>query len=218
MSLSSNITPRRIARVAALAALSAVLYFIPGIPVFPPIYKLDFSTVPVMVAALLGGPIDALIVLAIKDLTGLLHSSSMGVGELADFVTSAALVLSLWGMCALLARKDGKAASSRSIFILRHESLDVWKLICAFILSVIAMAAAGAIVNYWIMIPFYVDVMHLSEEKIIAMMAKLIPSVTSIGKLIAYATVPFNLLKGAVICVITYPLYQGISPLIRKSE
>ena len=215
---SSRITPRRIARVAALAALSAVLYFIPGIPVFPPIYKLDFSTVPVMVAALLDGPIDALIVLVIKDLTGLAHSSSMGVGELADFMTSAALVVSLWGICALLAKKGGEESSKRSVFILRHESLDVWKLICAFVLSVIAMAAVGALVNYWIMIPFYVKVMHLSEEKIIAMMAKLIPSVTSIGKLIAYATVPFNLLKGAVICVITYPLYKAVSPLIGKTE
>ena len=41
-------TVRRLTRAAALAALSAVLYFIPGIPVFPPIYKLDFSSVPVI--------------------------------------------------------------------------------------------------------------------------------------------------------------------------
>ncbi|MCR4621481.1 MAG: ECF transporter S component [Clostridiales bacterium] len=215
---SPYITPRRIARVAVLAALSAVLYFIPGIPIFPPIYKLDFSTVPVMVGALIGGPIDALIVLLIKDLTGLLHSSSMGVGELADFLTSAALVVSLWGICAALARKDGAQASAHSIFILQHESLDIWKLICAFILSVIAMAAVGAIVNYYIMIPFYVNVMHLSDDTIIAMMAKLVPSITSIGKLIAYATVPFNLIKGAIICVITYPLYKAVSPIIKKFE
>ena len=214
----SKITTRRIARVAVLAALSAVLYFIPGIPVFPPIYKLDFSTVPVMVAALLDGPIDALIVLVIKDLTGLAHSSSMGVGELADFMTSAALVVSLWGICALLAKKDSQESSKRSVFILRHESLDVWKLICAFVLSVIAMAAVGALVNYWIMIPFYVKVMHLSEEKIVSMMAKLIPSVTSVGKLIAYATVPFNLLKGAVICVITYPIYLSVSRIAKEHE
>ena len=80
------------------------------------------------------------------------------------------------------------------------------------------MAAVGAIVNYYIMIPFYVNVMHLSDDSIIAMMAKLVPSITSIGKLIAYATVPFNLIKGAIICVITYPLYKAVSPMIKKFE
>ena len=203
-------TVRRLTRAAALAALSAVLYFIPGIPVFPPIYKLDFSSVPVMLAALLLGPVDALCVLLFKDLTGLLHSSSMGVGELADFLTSAALVLCAWGVCRLL---PGKTDAQGKVTHFGRK-LGTWQLILAFVLSVIAMALAGALVNYYIMIPFYVSVMHLPEAAIVSMMAKIVPRIDSLGSLIAWATVPFNLLKGAVLCVLSYPLFRALDRML----
>ena len=205
---------KRLTRASALAALAAVLYFIPGIPVFPPIYKLDFSSVPVMLAALLLGPVDALCVLLIKDLTGLLHSSSMGVGELADFLTSAALVVCAWGMCRLMPHKadaEGKA---------KHfgKALTLWQLMLAFAVSVIAMALVGAIVNYYIMIPFYISVMHFPEEAIISLLAKTVPRINSLGSLIAWATVPFNLLKGAVICALSYPLYRSLEHVISRRQ
>ena len=187
-------TVRRLTRAAALAALSAVLYFIPGIPVFPPIYKLDFSSVPVMLAALLLGPVDALCVLLFKDLTGLLHSSSMGVGELADFLTSAALVVCAWGVCRLL---PGKTDAQGKVTHFGRK-----------------LGAVGAAANYFIMIPFYVSVMHLPEAAIVSMMAKIVPRIDSLGSLIAWATVPFNLLKGAVLCVLSYPLFRALDRML----
>ena len=41
---------RNLVRIAILAAISAVLALIPGIPIIPPIYKLDFSLLPVLLA------------------------------------------------------------------------------------------------------------------------------------------------------------------------
>ena len=46
MSLKNQSVSKRtktIVRVAVLSALSAILYALPGIPIIPPIYKLDFS-------------------------------------------------------------------------------------------------------------------------------------------------------------------------------
>ena len=183
---------KRMARVGVLAALAALLYLIPGIPVIPPIYKLDFSTVPVLVAGLISGPIDALIVLLIKDLTGLLHSSSMGVGELADFLCSAAMVLSAWWL-----------------FKKKLPGLPV------AVLSTLAMGLMGAVINYFIMIPFYVKVMSFPLDKIISLVSATVAWVKDLPSLIAFATVPFNLLKGAVICALAYPIYRAIKKYIR---
>lgn len=187
-----HFTPRRLTRLAILAALSAILYYIPGIPIVPPMYKLDFSTVPILICALISGPVDAVFALIFKDLTGLFHSSSVGVGELADLVCSAALCVTAF----FVSRPDKK-----------HKTISLVK---AMVLGILAMAAAGALVNYFIMIPFYVKVMHWPLSTIIDMVNDLLPSVSSLPRLIAYATVPFNLIKGIVICAIAYPVYNQL--------
>ncbi|MBO7384898.1 MAG: hypothetical protein J6U63_00990 [Clostridia bacterium] len=46
------------------------------------------------------------------------------------------------------------------------------------------------------------------------MMAKIVPRIDSLGSLIAWATVPFNLLKGAVLCVLSYPLFRALDRML----
>ncbi len=191
---SRKISTSYIVRVAILSALSAVLYALPGIPVIPPIYKLDFSGIPVFMGGLMLGPVAGVIITVIKDLTGLMHSSSAGVGELADFICSVAMVVP-------------------AALIYRHTEKKTIKIL-AFVLGVVLMAVAGAAANYWILIPFYVsDTMTI--EKIVGMIAKTIPAVDSLGKLIFYATIPFNLLKGAVIAIIVWLLSLRLSKYLK---
>ena len=194
--MNRHYSTQNIARVAVLSALAAILYLIPGIPIIPPIYKLDFSTMPAWIAALSLGPAEGLIVMLIKDVTGLIHSSSAGVGELADFLCGGAMVT-----CASL--------------LYRRRSGNAWRAF-VFAFSVIVMALVGAAVNYWLMIPFYDRVMGVPLDKIISMIGKTIPGVTSLPKLIAYATVPFNLLKGAILAVITWLVLWKLEPLLKK--
>ncbi|MEG0513520.1 MAG: ECF transporter S component, partial [Clostridia bacterium] len=70
--------------ISILAAISAVLYMV-EIPVVL-FYKLDFSNLPVLLGTFAMGPFAGMLVLLVKDLLGLLHSSSQGVGEIADFL------------------------------------------------------------------------------------------------------------------------------------
>lgn len=181
----------RMTRVGVLGALSAILYFIPGIPIIPPIYKLDFSTVPALIAALSGGPVDSIIVILIKDLTGLLHSSSSGVGEIADFLCSAALCLPV-----CLMKKQAEKSALRRVLVSA--------------VSTLILVTAGCLVNYFIMIPFYVKVQGFPMDAIITMISKVVPAVKSLPTLIAFATAPFNLLKGAVVCLIAFPVYARL--------
>ena len=193
-----TVSTRLIARVGVLGAIAALLFLIPGIPIVPPIYKLDFSTVPVLLGGFSLGSVPGLLILFIKDLVGLTNSSSMGVGELADFLASAAMMLTAVAIYR-------RCRSRRSALI-------------ALIAGTLAMTVVGALVNYFILIPFYVAVMNMPAEAIVAMIGKVIPAVDSLPKLIAFATTPFNLLKGIVLSIITFLLYKRLSPFLKDER
>lgn len=84
-------------RIAILGAISAVLFMWPEITIIPPYYKLDFSTLPVLLGAFSMGIGPGVFIVAIKDLIGLTYSGTAGVGELADFImTCAMLIPAVW--------------------------------------------------------------------------------------------------------------------------
>ena len=193
-----TVSAKLIARVGVLGAIAALLFLIPGIPIVPPIYKLDFSTVPVLLGGFSLGPVPGLLILLVKDLVGLTNSSSMGVGELADFLASAAMML-----------------TAVAIYRRHHSRRGA---LIGLIAGTAVMTAAAALINYYIVIPFYVASMNMPAEAIVSMIGKVIPAVDSLPKLIAFATTPFNLLKGVVLSVITFLLYKRLSPLLKGEK
>ena len=193
-----TVSAKLIARVGVLGAIAALLFLIPGIPIVPPIYKLDFSTVPVLLGGFSLGYVPGLLILLIKDLVGLTNSSSMGVGELADFLASAAMML-----------------TAVAIYRRHHSRRGA---LIGLIAGTAVMTVVAALVNYFILIPFYVAAMNMPAEAIVSMIGKVIPAVDSLPRLIAFATTPFNLLKGVVLSVITFLLYKRLSPLLKGEK
>ena len=193
-----TVSAKLIARVGVLGAIAALLFLIPGIPIVPPIYKLDFSTVPVLLGGFSLGYVPGLLILLIKDLVGLTNSSSMGVGELAEFLASAAMML-----------------TAVAIYRRHHSRRGA---LIGLIAGTAVMTAAAALINYYIVIPFYGAAMNMPAEAIVSMIGKVIPAVDSLPKLIAFATTPFNLLKGVVLSVITFLLYKRLSPLLKGEK
>lgn len=193
-----TVSAKLIARVGVLGAIAALLFLIPGIPIVPPIYKLDFSTVPVLLGGFSLGPVPGLLILLVKDLVGLTNSSSMGVGELADFLASAAMML-----------------TAVAIYRRHHSRRGA---LIGLIAGTVVMTVVAALVNYFILIPFYVAAMNMPAEAIVSMIGKVIPAVDSLPKLIAFATTPFNLLKGVVLSVVTFLLYKRLSPLLKGEK
>ncbi len=188
-----------ITRVGVLSAIAVVLYmFVPSIKVVPPIYSLDFSALPALLGGFALGPAAGLLVTLIKDAFGLLSTATMGVGELADFLMTGSFVC----VAAQIYRRNKTRRGA----------------LLGMLFGVAAMTAVGALCNYFILIPFYVAVMGLSEPAIVGMVANTIPAVDSVGKLIALATVPFNLLKGAAICLLTMLLYKRLSPILHEKH
>ena len=152
-----TVSAKLIARVGVLGAIAALLFLIPGIPIVPPIYKLDFSTVPVLLGGFSLGYVPGLLILLIKDLVGLTNSSSMGVGELADFLASAAMML-----------------TAVAIYRRHHSRRGA---LIGLIADTAVMTAAAALINYYIVIPFYVAAMNMPAKAIVSMIGKVIPAV-----------------------------------------
>ena len=204
----SSVNTRLLTRVGALGAISAVLFLI-EVPVIPPIYKLDFSTVPVMVGGFAMGVWPGIAILFIKNVFGLLKSTSMGVGELADFLMGAALMVP-------------------AVMIYRHRRTFTGAVI-GMLAGCASMVIVSALTNYFILIPFYIQVMGLSEQAILGMVSggltelgrrfglSLSP-VDSLGALIARATIPFNVLKGVALSLVTTALYKRLSPLLKDLQ
>ena len=192
----SNLSVQYMTRIAILGALSAILFMI-EIPVVA-FYKLDVSTLPALLGAFSMGPMAGLAILAIKDILGLLHSSSMYVGELADFIMGAAYILP----AALIYRYK---KSRRNALV-------------GMIVGTVAMTAVAVLVNWKIMIPFYMTAYGMPMEAIVGMAQKAMPFVNTEWELLLYVTAPFNLLKGVVLSALTFLLYKRLSPLLHVKK
>lgn len=194
MNPKTYFTPQRMTRIALLAAISAVL-FLPTftIPIIG-FYKLDLSNLPVLLGGFSMGPIAGLIILAIKSLTGLITTTSGGVGELADFLLGASIMLP-----AVLIYRTNKSRKSALL---------------GMVVGTVSLTICGVLANAVLLIPFYVTVMHFPLEAIVKTFTDIIPSVDSLGKMLAFVTAPFNVLKGVVLSLATFLLYKHLSPIL----
>ena len=179
-------------RIAVLTALSSILFMI-SIPIVA-FYSLDLSNLPVLLGAFSMGPVAGLIILGLKSLIGCLTSSTMYVGELADFIMGAAFVLP-----AALIYQRNKSRKGALI---------------GMITGTVALILAGCLTNASLLIPFYMKAFGMPMEAIIGMCAQALPFVDTELKVILFVTAPFNLLKGVVLCVLTYMIYKPLSPLL----
>ena len=179
-------------RIAILTAIASILFLI-EIPVVA-FYKLDLSNIPVLLGTFSMGAVPGLIILFLKSAIGLLHSSSAGVGELADFIMGAALIL--------------PAA------LIYHRNKTRKSAIIGMLIGTLCTAIAGVLVNKFIMLPFYMGAFHMDMEGILAY-AK-VSGVDSEWKLLLLITGPFNLLKGVVLSVVTFLIYKPLSPILHS--
>ena len=177
-------------RIAILAAAASILFLI-EIPIVA-FYKLDLSNIPVLLGAFSMGPVPGVIILALKSAIGLLHSSSAGVGELADFVMGAALVI---------------PAS-----VIYHWNKNRKNAIIGMAIGTVCMVIVGVLMNKWVMLPFYMGAFHMDMDGIIK--AAGVAGVDSEWKLLLLVTGPFNLLKGVVLSIVTALIYKPLSPIL----
>ena len=200
----TNTTRRRQAQTSWLAktgilsaAAIALMYLEISLPLFPAFLKFDFSEIPVLLAAFGMGPLAGVIVELIKNIAHLPASHTLMVGELSNFIMGSFFV----GTAGLIY----KYRKTRGGAILSMAA------------GTLALTLSGALINYFITIPFYITVMGLSLEGIVAATKAAGNSlVTDLPSLILWVFVPFNLFKGSLVSFIVSLIYKRLSPLLHR--
>ena len=190
------LTTRELTTIAILAAIAAVLFMV-EIPVVL-FYKLDLSNLPVLLGTFSMGPAAGTLILLVKSVLGLLHSSSQGVGELADFLMGFAMVLP----AGLIYRRNKTRRGA----------------VLGMAAGAVAATVVGVLSNLYIMIPFYGAAYGMPVDAIVGMGQALLPAVDSLWKFVLLITAPFNLLKGIALGVVTFLLYKHVSPFLHEKR
>ncbi len=188
-----------IVTAGVLAAIATILRFLETpLPLIPGFLKLDFSNIPALIGGYALGPVAGTAILLVKNLIYLPFSSTMGVGEIADFVISASLVLT--GSLIYKYNKSRKGA------VLGMASG-----------SALMSLVVGPLMNYFVLVPFYAWLFFGSSvDAIVQLAAAVNPGITNVWTYVLFAVVPFNIVKCLAVCVITGLLYKPLSPLLHK--
>jgi riboflavin transporter FmnP len=163
--------------------------------IFPDFLKLDFSDAVPLIGAFAMGPIAGILIQLIKNSLHLIMSATSGVGELANFIVGSAFV-----GAAGLYYKSNKTKKGA---------------LASLLIGIASMVVAGALVNYFITIPLY-SILIVPLEVIIGMSSKVIPAIHNKQTLVLYAFCPFNLLKGVILALFTWPIYKKLSPVLHR--
>lgn len=128
---------RYITRVGILSAIAFVVMTF-EFPIFPaaPYLKMDLSDVIALFGGVALGPVAAIIIEAIKNLLNfMLHSSTGGIGEVANFIVGTAFIL--------------------PILIIYKKLYNLKGLIVSLVVGTIIMVIAACFANYFLLLPIY---------------------------------------------------------------
>lgn len=193
----SMFSTRKLVIIALLAAVSTLLMYIEvPLPFMPPFLKLDISAAPIMIGSFMFGPLAGVCMAGVKALVHLCSTQTAGVGELADFIMTASFALSAGLVYRFHKTKKGAAAACAS--------------------GVAAIAAAGCLANWFILLPFYQTAMGMPLDAILAMCSAVNPYINSAAAYILIGVLPFNIIKGVIVCLLTFLLYKRLSVVIHR--
>ncbi len=186
----------KIAVTAILSAIAAILQFFEfSIPIMPVFIKLDFSDLPAILGSFSLGPFYGVIIELIKNLIHLPFGSSLGVGELCNFLLGAVFCLTTG-------------------FIYKYKKTRKGALI-ATIAGTTLMALASLPLNYFLVYPAYVKIYGMPMSAIISMYDQILSGTDSLIKALCIFNIPFTFCKGMIDCIICFSIYKPLSPILK---
>ena len=161
----------------------------------PPFYKFDFSELPALIGAFSMGPLAGVIIELIKVLVKLITTTTMGIGELSNFVLGCIFIVP----AALIYKK--KKTKKRAVI--------------GVITGSIMMSVLATFINAFVMIPLYASLFEMPIDTIIQMGTAIFPFVDSMFDFCLVCVLPFNLIKVLLVSAITMFIYKPLSMLIK---
>ena len=186
---------RHVSIVGICSALAAVLHILdfPLIFLAPEFYKLDFSELPVMLCGFYLGPVAAVSCEGIKILLKLLlkGTSTAFVGDFANFAVGCSLVL--------------------PAVVIYHLRKSKTSALVGLLVGSIVLMVFGSAFNAIYLLPKFSQLYGLPLDAIIGMGSKINASIHDLTTFVLLAVAPLNLIKGAMISVLTMLLYKRVA-------
>lgn len=192
-----TLSTKNMVKISVLAVISMVLMlFDLSVWFTPQFLRLDISDLPALIGAFAMGPMAGVLVQLVKNLLNLLIDGSLtgGVGEFSNFLVGSVLVY-IAGY-------------------IYYKKKTFKNAIIGLIFGVLAMTGFASLSNYFVVFPLYAKIMPL--DKIIEGASLVNRFVVDYKTLILYAVVPFNLLKGTAVSIVTILLYKRVSPILKR--
>lgn len=192
------LSTRTLALVGMFSAIATILHVLDfPVPFAPPFYKLDFSELPVLIATFAFGPVAGVMTEFCKIILKLLFkgTGTAFVGDLANFLIGCSLLLPASAL--YMHKKTRKNA------------------IAGAALGTLVMTVFGTAFNAIYLIPKFSELYGMPIDSIVAMGTAIHPSIDSVWPLAILCVAPLNLVKGAVISLLTVLIYKKISPIIK---
>ena len=194
---------RRVSIIGICAAIATVLHMLdfPLLFLAPEFYKLDFSELPVLLCGFYLGPSATVACEGIKILLKLLlkGTSTAFVGDFANFAVGCSLVL------------------PATVFYHLHKSKH--SALVGLIIGSICITVFGSAFNAIYLLPKFAELYGIPLDAIIGMGSAVNASVHSVTSFVFFCVAPLNLLKAAMVSVLTMLLYKRVArPLFGKKS
>ncbi len=194
-------TAKRVSVIGVCSAIATVLHMLdfPLPFLAPEFYKLDFSELPVMLCGFYLGPSATVTCEFVKILLKLLlkGTSTAFVGDFANFVVGCSLVL--------------------PATIVYHIQKSKKSALAGLAAGTFCLTVFGSLFNAVYLLPKFAQLYGMPLDSIIAMGGKVNSGITDVSSFVLLAVAPLNLIKGAVISVLTLLLYKRVArPLFDK--
>ena len=186
-----------IVKIAVLTAIAAVIMLFEfPLPFAPGFYKLDLSETVILMGGFAMGPVAAVLMELLKNLINILlnGTSTAYIGELANFVIGCALVV------------------PASLIYKYHKSIK--GAIVSLVVGIVTLAVAGALMNYFVLIPAFSKFYGLTIENIVGAGSAVNPLVSDLKTLVVFAVAPFNMVKGILCGALNLLLYKRLSKVL----
>ncbi|WP_027703036.1 ECF transporter S component [Metaclostridioides mangenotii] len=193
----TSLKTRTLVMMAILSTISFILMYIempiPGI--FPDFLKIDISDIPAILGGMSFSPIVGVGIVVVKNIVRAITATTTGgVGEIANALIGGAYVF--------------------VICYIYKKSTDIKGVIAGIILGTLAMTVVGAVVNYFITLPFYGQLMGL--DAIINLGSVINHRITDLLSFVIWMIVPFNILKGTLLSICSVVLFKKMGHIINN--
>ena len=186
---------------AIFACMAGVLMLF-ELPLFfaPGFYKLDISEMPVLICTFYLGPVAGVMTELVKVMVKLLlkGTTTAFVGDFANFVVGCSFVL---------------PAS-----IIYHAKPGKKTALIGMAVGTLIMTVFGSAFNAIYLLPKFSELFGLPLDTIVGMGTAVNGAINSVSTLVLFAVVPFNLLKGVLVSLLTFFLYKRVEKLFFRKK